>query len=78
MVSEVQKFPFLMMQELDTYDSALCKCFSVNRQPSKVLDFQFSYVCSNDVSIATTVDDSLSVEENERESVKTTIRYEYT
>ena len=43
MVSEVQKFPTLMMQELDTYDSALCECFSVNRQPSKVLDFQFSY-----------------------------------
>ena len=77
MVSEVQKFPFLMMQELDAYDSALCKYFSVNRQPSKVLNFQFSYACSNDVSIAT-IDDSLSVEENERESVKTTIRYEYT
>ena len=77
MVSEVQKFPSLMMQELDAYDSALCKCFSVNRQPSKVLDFQFGYVYSNHVSIGT-INDFLSVEENERESVKTTIRYKYT
>lgn len=35
------------------------------------------YVASNNVSIAT-INDSLSVEENERESVKTTVRYEYT
>jgi len=44
MVSEVQKFPSLMLQELDTYDSALCKCFNVNRQQFKV-GYRFARSC---------------------------------
>ena len=36
MVSEAQGFLALVQQELESYDSTLCKYFGVNRTPPKV------------------------------------------